>query len=269
MIPVALSLSSNEALYVDGDLARLVQSVGKLLTNAAKYTDAQGRIRVQTRTHESSAIIEVTDNGAGIASELLPRIFDLFVQSDRTLDRAQGGLGIGLSVVKCLIEMHGGEVGARSAGVGLGSTFELRLPRIADPERPREELTAVKAPPQRIVVVDDNADAAQSLAALLACVGHLTRGALSSEEALACAGDFEPHLALLDIGLPRMNGYELASHLRSASKLKDVRLIALTGYGQAEDRERALAAGFDEHLVKPVVLASLHRMLAETSRAER
>jgi PAS domain S-box-containing protein len=254
-------VSSYEALYVNGDLIRLVQCVGNLLANAAKYTDPGGKIRVQTRAEDSQAVIEVTDNGAGITPELLPRVFDLFVQSDRTLDRAQGGLGIGLSIVKRLTEMHDGRVTARSPGPGLGATFEIRLPRISPPQS-RHEAERIPVPPQRILIVDDNADSAHSLALLLTLGGHTTRVALSSEEALGCAEDFEPQAALLDIGLPRMNGYELAQRLRRVPKLTALRLIALTGYGQAQDRERALSAGFDEHLVKPVDLASLERVLA-------
>jgi PAS domain S-box-containing protein len=259
-------VSHYEPLYVDGDLVRLVQCVGNLLANAAKYTDPGGKIRVQTRAEDAQAVIEVTDNGAGIGPELLPRVFDLFVQSDRTLDRAQGGLGIGLSIVKRLTEMHAGQVTAHSPGPGLGSTFAIRLPRIARPEV-MPETGAIRAPPQRILIVDDNADSAHSLALLLTLSGHTTRVALSSEEALAGAVSFEPQVALLDIGLPRMNGYELARRLRRAPNLAAVRLIALTGYGQTEDRERALAAGFDDHLIKPVDLSALERALTSRSSA--
>jgi signal transduction histidine kinase len=257
-------VSSGEPLYVNGDLTRLVQCVGNVLANAAKYTDRGGKIRVQARAEGSHAVIEVTDNGSGISPELLPRVFDLFMQSDRTLDRAQGGLGIGLSIVKRLIEMHDGQVTARSPGLGQGATFEMRLPRIKRPQERRAD-PVIKINPLRILVVDDNADAAQTLALLLACNGHATRVALSSEEALEFAESFEPQVALLDIGLPRMNGYELAQRFRSARNLKAVRLIALTGYGLAEDRERALAAGFDAHLVKPVDLSALESTLAEMS----
>lgn len=258
-------VSSGEPLYVNGDLTRLVQCVGNVLANAAKYTDQSGKIRVEARGEDSHAVVEVTDNGSGIAPDLLPRVFDLFMQSDRTLDRAQGGLGIGLSIVKRLIEMHHGQVTARSAGLGRGATFEMRLPRITRPqERPEEPVIKVDA--QRILIVDDNADAAQTLALLLASSGHATCVALSSEEALECAESFAPQVALLDIGLPRMNGYELAQRFRGAPKLNAVRLIALTGYGQAEDRERALAAGFDDHLVKPVDLSALDRALADRNQ---
>ena len=257
-------VNGREPLYVDGDLTRLVQCFVNVLANAAKYTQPGGKIRVQTRAEDAHAVIEVTDNGSGVAPELLPRLFDLFVQSDRTLDRAQGGLGIGLSIVKQLIEMHDGRVTARSAGLGLGATFEMRLPRIERPQA-RPEEPAIKAPPQRILVVDDNEDAAQSLALLLSCGGHTTRAALSSEEALECVESFAPQIALLDIGLPRMSGYELAQRFRRDPKLRAVRLVALTGYGQAEDRARALHAGFDDHLVKPVDLAVLERTLAAIS----
>jgi signal transduction histidine kinase len=257
-------VSSYEGLYVSGDLIRLVQCVSNLLTNAAKYTDPGGKIRVQTRSDGAQAVIEVTDNGAGIAPELLPRVFDLFVQSDRTLDRAQGGLGIGLSLVKRLTEMHQGHVTARSPGPGLGSTFEIRLPWIARPLGTRE-IRRTKALPHRILIVDDNADAANSLALLLTLDGHTTRVALSSEDALGCAELFEPQVALLDIGLPRVNGYELAQKLRAVPGLRNLRLIALTGYGQADDREQALGAGFDNHLVKPVDLPSLEHLLAAMS----
>ncbi len=172
-------VSSDEPLYVNGDLTRLVQCVGNVLANAAKYTDRGGKIRVQARGEDSHAVIEVADNGSGIAPDLLPRVFDLFMQSDRTLDRAQGGLGIGLSIVKRLIEMHYGQVMARSPGLGCGATFEMRLPRITRPRERREE-PVIKATPQRILIVDDNADAAQTMALLLESSGHVTRVTLSS-----------------------------------------------------------------------------------------
>ena len=198
----------------------------------------------------------------GIAAELLPRIFDLFVQSDRTLDRAQGGLGIGLSVVKRLIEMHDGEVSARSAGLGHGSTFELRLPRTARPEAVPPTGVPLKAPPRRVLVVDDNVDAANSLAMLLGVEGHEAQVAYGSREALERIESFQPDVALLDIGLPEINGYELAQRLRVLPQLEGLRLIALTGYGQPEDHERTRAAGFDDHLVKPVDTSTLERTLA-------
>jgi signal transduction histidine kinase/DNA-binding response OmpR family regulator len=255
------STSSSYELYVEGDLPRLIQCVVNILGNSIKYTDAGGEIRIQTRAEGELAVIEITDNGAGIAPELMPRIFDLFVQGDRTLDRAQGGLGIGLSVVRRLIEMHNGEVAGASPGVGLGATFQIRLPRI---ERPRPQSLENPQPQmgsKRILVVDDNADAAESLAMLLSLQGHEARVALHGEEALAKARGFKPDVAFLDLGLPDMNGYELAARLRTMPELQAMRLVALTGYGRSEDRHRTQAAGFDEHLVKPVDLAALARAL--------
>ncbi len=256
---------NSEALYVSGDRTRLVQCVVNLLTNAVKYTDPGGEIQLRARAEDSSAIIEVTDTGAGIPPELLPRIFDLYVQSDRTLDRAQGGLGIGLSIVKRLIELHEGEVTAHSGGLGRGSTFQIRLPRIAQPAVGigREAYTAM---PRRVLVVDDNADAANTLALLLSLAGHETLVAFSGAEALERVVAFRPDVALLDIGIPDINGYELARRFRAGRELQSVRLVALTGYGQLEDRQRALAAGFDDHLVKPVSLSALQSALAGVSR---
>ena len=218
--------------------------------------------RSAVRAEAMDAYIEISDNGTGIAPELLSRVFDLFVQSERTLDRAQGGLGIGLAVVKRLVEMHSGEVRARSAGLGLGSTFEIRLPRIARPVTAAAVGPSFKAQPKHVLVVDDNADAADSLSMLLLLQGHQTQVAYSAKEALARVEVFRPDVALVDIGLPEMNGYELAKKLRATSSLNGVRLVALTGYGQAEDYERSRAAGFDDHLVKPVALAKLERALA-------
>ncbi|HVC30352.1 MAG TPA: ATP-binding protein [Steroidobacteraceae bacterium] len=255
------STTSSYELYVEGDLARLIQSVVNVLGNAVKYTDAPGEIRIQTRAEGDRAVIEVSDNGAGIAPELLPRIFDLFVQGDRTLDRAEGGLGIGLCVVKRLIEMHAGEIIAESPGIGLGATFQIRLPRIGRPQPQLLESPQTDAPPKRILVVDDNSDAAEALAVLLGLQGHETRAALSGREALEAAETFRPEVALLDLGLPGMDGYELAARLRAMPQLRGIRLVALTGYGRSEDRLRTQGAGFDDHLVKPVELAALARTL--------
>jgi signal transduction histidine kinase len=258
---------SGYELYVEGDLPRLVQCVVNVLGNAIKYTDAGGAIRVQTRAEGELAVIEVTDNGAGIAPELLPRIFDLFVQGDRTLDRADGGLGIGLSVVKRLIEMHQGEVIAASPGIGLGADFQMRLPRIERPQSQASNTPQGQTSPMRILVVDDNADAAESLAMLLGLQGHETRVALSGREALEAVESFRPDVALLDLGLPTLDGYELAARLRAIPRLVGVRLVALTGYGRSEDRQRTRAAGFDEHLVKPVDLAALTRALVSSRQS--
>lgn len=262
---LAVTASSYQPLYVQGDFARLVQCVGNILANAIKYTEPEGEVAVRTHGDERTAYIEVSDTGTGIAPELLPRIFDLFVQSERTLDRSQGGLGIGLAVVKRLIEMHKGEVSARSAGVGRGATFEIRLPRIARPALADADAALFASAPRRVLIVDDNKDAANSLAMLLKLQGHETHVVYSAREALACVETFKPDVGLLDVGLPEMHGYELAKRLRAGPQMQGLRLVALTGYGQAEDRQRALAAGFDHHLVKPVDLDALERTLAGIS----
>jgi signal transduction histidine kinase len=253
--------SSHEPLYVQGDFTRLVQCVVNILTNAVKFSEPCGQIRLRTEAQSSEAIIEVSDDGAGIASELLPGLFEIFVQGHCTLDRAQGGLGIGLSITKQLIEMHAGKVRAASPGLGFGSTFEIRLPRISPPAEQRQRPT-FRAQPRRVLIVDDNADSAHARALLLTHGGHETQVALSGQEALERIESFQPDVALLDIGMPGMDGYELARRLRAIPRLKSIRLVALTGYGQIEDRERAFAAGFDEHLVKPVDLEVLERTLA-------
>ncbi len=260
-----LSRSGYEPLHVRGDFARLVQCLANLLGNASKYTEAGGEIRIAARAVGPDAVIEVADNGNGIAPELLPRVFDIFVQGDCSLDRAQGGLGIGLAVVKRLVEMHGGQVEARSAGVGACSTFEIRLPRVAGPGEASRDAEPFKPAPQRVLIVDDNEDAATSLGLLLDLGGHETAVAFSGQQALTLVEAFRPEVALLDIGLPQMSGHMLAERLRAMPALDGLRLIALTGYGQPEDRERSRAAGFDAHLVKPVDLAALERALAASA----
>ena len=250
-----------EAMYVYGDSARLVQCLVNLLANAAKYTDAGGTIRIDVRQRDSQAIVTISDTGMGITKELLPQIFELFVQSERSLDRSQGGLGIGLSVVKRLVEMHGGAVAAHSPGAGQGSTFEVRLPVIAPPGEKRVEEEGASVAGRRILIVDDNSDAADSLALLLRLNGHNTESVYVPEEALERTLQFRPQIVLLDIGLPGIDGYEVARRIRARDAA--VRLIALTGYGQRDDIERARAAGFDAHLIKPVDLAALDRLLAE------
>jgi signal transduction histidine kinase/CheY-like chemotaxis protein len=253
---------SYEPLYVVGDVTRLVQSLVNVLTNAAKYTDRGGKIRVHTRSSADDVFIEVSDNGVGISAELMPQIFELFVQGDRTLDRSEGGLGIGLAVVKKLIEMHGGQISARSEGLGKGSTFELRLPRAPAPVAADAQAASANASVRRVLVVDDNIDAADSLALLLGLEGHQTECAYTAAGALQRVSAFAPQVVLLDIGLPDMDGYEVARRLRALPTGAAMTLVALTGYGQAEDRERALASGFDTHLVKPVDLVALARILA-------
>ncbi len=258
-----------QPLYVLGDNARLVQCVGNVLTNSAKYTDPEGQITIRSFAADGMAVLQVTDNGVGISPDLLPRIFDLFVQSERTLDRSQGGLGIGLSVVKRLIDMHGGTVVARSAGIGHGTTFEIRLPIIARPRAVVDPHPPVDLAAHRILIVDDNVDAADTLALLLELEGHETQAVYVSADAVERAQSFAPDFILLDIGLPGMNGYELAQKFRSMPELKDARLIALTGYGKSEDHQRTKAAGFNDHLVKPVDAATLKLALARASNTDK
>ena len=259
-------MAQRQPLYVNGDSARLVQCVVNVLANAAKYTDSGGRIRIEARVDDGNAVIAVTDTGIGISPELLPRVFDLFVQGDRTLDRAQGGLGIGLSVVHRLIEMHGGEVAARSEGVGKGSVFEIHLPYVGEPELKATPAQRPTGKACRILIVDDNVDSADSLAMVLKYDGHETERVYSSRDVLSKALAFKPDVVLLDIGLPDIDGYEIARRLRAAPELASVRLVALTGYGQPEDKLRTRDAGFDDHLVKPVEFPALERAIAAVAR---
>ena len=245
--------------YVSGDHARLVQCVANVLTNAGKYTDPGGEIRIEMHSDGSQAVIAIIDNGVGIPAQLLPQIFDLFVQSNRSLDRSQGGLGIGLSVVRRLIEMHGGSVSAASDGPGRGARFEIILPVIHSADEMREEPSEQSAVRRRILIVDDNADSADSLAMILNLCGHVAEPVYGAAEALERAAALDPEIVLLDIGLPGMDGYEVARLLRSRGS--SARLVALTGYGQPEDVRRAEDAGFDTHLVKPVDLQHLLRDL--------
>ena len=256
-------IQAHEPVYVKGDSSRLVQALSNILTNAAKYTQPHGQIRVRVEVRGDMVAIEVSDNGAGISADLLPRVFDLFTQSERTLDRAQGGLGIGLSIVKQLIEMHGGECAARSAGVGQGSTFEIRLPRSQPIAEAAPNPLESSRTSRRILIVDDNVDAATSLAEILRLEGHQCQTVFSADEALELATALCPDFVLLDIGLPGLDGYEVARRLRQIDGLQDVGLFALTGYGQADDLERARVAGFDGHFTKPLDFRQLEIALAQ------
>jgi PAS domain S-box-containing protein len=258
-------LANSRALYVDGDMTRLVQCVVNILTNAAKYTDTGGRIRIETHAEGHDAIVTIADSGVGISTELLPRVFDLFVQGERTLDRSLGGLGIGLSVARRLIEMHGGRLSAFSPGLGQGATFEIRLPRLERPHEMDGPTPVEVSTPKRILIVDDNADAANSLALVLGLDGHVTEAVYSATEALSRAESFKPEVILLDIGLPEMDGYEVALRLRQRPELASTRIVALTGYGQSDDIQRAREVGFDDHLTKPVDFNALARALAAST----
>ncbi|MBA3817510.1 MAG: PAS domain S-box protein [Deltaproteobacteria bacterium] len=256
------------ALVVDVDRGRMTQVLANLLTNAAKYTPSGGRIAITATREADEVVIAVEDTGVGISGELLPRVFDLFVQARQTLDRAQGGLGLGLALVKNLVAMHDGTVSAASPGLGHGSTFTVRLPRVeatATEERSSSPpIVASASHLQRVLIVDDNADGADMLAEALGSLGYRTAVAHDGPEALRVAGEFAPHVALLDIGLPVMDGFELAARLRA--QWSDVKLVAITGYGQESDRQRTRGAGFQAHLTKPVDLENLANLLVELCR---
>ncbi|MGI4721637.1 MAG: ATP-binding protein [Janthinobacterium lividum] len=253
-----------QPLHVSGDRTRLVQVVSNILNNAAKYTPSGGRITLRVRSEDGEAVIAVCDNGQGIDPQVLPYIFDLFTQAERTPDRSQGGLGIGLALVKSLVALHGGRVAAYSEGANQGSEFVIRLPLLQSP--PVEEEAPGEAHahegPVRVLVVDDNADAAQMLATLLEAHGHAVSVEYDGTGGLARAVRERPEVMLLDIGLPDIDGHELARRLRASPETAQATLVALTGYGQSDDRERAYEAGFDRHLVKPADLSELLRILA-------
>jgi two-component system CheB/CheR fusion protein len=250
-----------------GDTIRLAQVIANLLTNAAKYTTKPDRITVTLAKEEADAVVAVKDEGEGIAPELLPRIFDLFVQGDHTLARSQGGLGIGLTLVRRLVEMHNGQVTASSGGKGKGSLFSVRLPLLPESvrgdERPRPGVTVPRrGPSRRVLVVDDNVDAANSIAKILRLFGHEVECVYDGPSALALAETFRPDVFVLDIGLPGMDGYELARRLRADHAFQRTPLLAVTGYGQDEDRSRSREAGFNYHLAKPVDPEVLHDIVA-------
>jgi CheY-like chemotaxis protein/nitrogen-specific signal transduction histidine kinase len=259
-----VTTASAEPLYVDADRARIVQALANVLANAAKYTGPRGVIRVRWRREGPAAVIEIEDNGMGIPPMLLPRVFDLFVQGDRSADRSQGGLGIGLSVVRRLVEMHGGVVTAASEGVaGQGSTFTIRMPLLDIAGEKEASLPRGNSDSQRVLVVDDNVDAADSLVILLNMSGHETKAAYDGSQAIELARAFAPNVVLLDIGLPGMDGYETAARLRAEHG--GIAIVAVTGYGSAADVERARSAGFDAHITKPVAFDELKAVLAEVA----
>jgi PAS domain S-box-containing protein len=259
-----------EEMWVEGDHVRLEQVLGNLLNNAAKYTDTRGEISLSAERTEGSVFIRVRDTGIGIDPMMLSRVFDLFVQAERRTELSAGGVGIGLSLVKRLVELHGGRVEAFSAGPGRGSEFVVRLPAAAPPtvaDKKEEAGAEVSLPSRglRVLLVDDNADSADGLGMLLELQGHEIRVAYDGETALETARSFRPQVALLDIGMPLMDGYELARRLRAAPETQGVLLVAMTGWGQEEDQRKSREAGFAHHLVKPFEPATLEKLLADVS----
>jgi signal transduction histidine kinase/ActR/RegA family two-component response regulator len=249
--------------WVEGDRVRLEQIVGNLLANAIKYSAVGGRVMLSVEPSEDEVVLRVKDEGVGIPPEVLPRVFDLFVQAERTLDRSQGGLGIGLTLVRRLTELHGGSVSATSAGTGEGSEFVVRLP-LAPPAEDRDEATRPLERParsRRVLVVEDNDDMRQLLAEIVRRLGHSVEAAADGREGLDRALSSSPDVVLLDLGLPELDGYEVARRLRARFGAS-ITLIAVSGYGQPDDRRRAIDAGFDRHVTKPLTSDTLGKILA-------
>jgi CheY-like chemotaxis protein/two-component sensor histidine kinase len=267
---VSVAVSPDD-LQVEADPMRVEEIVVNLLTNAAKYTKPGGRIAVMVERQANEAVIRVHDSGMGIAPDVLPRVFNLFAQSRRSLDRSYGGLGIGLTIARRLVELHGGQIEAHSEGIGKGAEFVVRLPALETVPQAvsSRDLSGVgsstmpaKKNRARVMVVEDSPDTAESLAMLLELVGHEVRVVHNGAAALDEAQVNVPDVILVDIGLPGMDGYEVARRIRQHPDLKHVVLAALTGYGREEDRQRCLAAGFDYHIVKPVNPDSLQELVA-------
>jgi PAS domain S-box-containing protein len=283
-LDVALELADDaddalayEAVLVNGDRKRLVQVFANLLGNAAKYTPDGGQIGVRVAVHDDEIEVEVVDDGIGMSAHLLARAFELFSQGERSADRSQGGLGVGLALARSLVELHGGRVRAASDGPGRGSRFSVSLPRLrqqpaAEVPHDSEPAAAPAAAPLQVLIVDDNVDAAQILAMYIEALGHRADVLHSPSEALARLQDDKrarPDLCVLDIGLPEFDGYELAARLRAIPGLDGLPLVALSGYGQAQDKEKALAAGFDRHVVKPIQGSDVMELLAGAERARK
>ncbi len=265
---LVLALPS-EPIPLEADASRLAQVFANLLNNAAKFTPAGGRIDVSAALEGDSAVVRVADDGIGIGSGMQSRVFDLFVQADTSVERSRGGLGIGLSLARGLVELHGGGIEVRSDGPGRGSEFTVRLPvrppppAPAQPSPPADLAAAAPAgPPCRILVVDDNRDAARSMARVLRLTGHDTEVAHDGLEALALGAAFRPDVVVMDIGMPRLNGHDAARRMREQPWGRDATLVALTGWGSAQDRQRSREAGFDHHLVKPADLQEIQRIIA-------
>ena len=241
------------------------QVISNLLNNAVKFTPHGGTVSVQAVRDNDWAVLRVRDTGRGITPDLLPRIFDLFTQGDRSLDRSEGGLGIGLTLVENLVRMHSGSIEARSEGAGLGSEFIVRLPIVATVPASNAETVAASIPGQskQILIIEDNVDAADTLAMMLQTMGHEAHAAYDGPSGLKDFVQWRPSVVLLDIGLPGMNGFEVAQRLRASSPKNHLKIIALSGYGSDSDRERSRNAGFDHHLVKPVGFDALEKVLNE------
>ena len=261
----------DESLVVDVDLVRMAQVLGNLLNNSAKYTERGGRIWLAAERQDAEVVVTVRDNGVGIAAEALPGIFDMFSQVAQSLERSQGGLGIGLTLVKRIVQMHGGTIEADSAGIGKGSEFRVRFPALLESTGPVVDMIEPQAHATalRILVVDDNRDGADSLAMMLRVLGNDTRTAYDGEEAVAAAAEYRPEVVLLDIGMPKLNGYEACRRIREQPFGKDVVVIAQTGWGQDEDRQRSRAAGFDHHMVKPLDPVAVTTLLADLEPMRR
>jgi PAS domain S-box-containing protein len=254
-----------EPIFVDADVTRLSQVFANLLNNAAKFTESGGHVSLSVQREGSSAVVSVHDTGVGIPPSMLPKVFEMFTQVDRSLERTHGGLGIGLTIVKRLVEMHGGTIEARSGGYGMGSEFVLRLPAVAAAVKPNaaENGDGVQnGARRRVLVVDDNVDAAESLSMMLEIMGNETRMAHDGLEALDAAAGFHPDVVLLDIGMPRLNGFDACRRMREQPWGDNLVIVALTGWGQNEDRQRSHEAGFDMHMVKPVDPVDLEKLLA-------
>ncbi len=263
---LALNLSGTP-IWVHGDFARLAQVIGNLLNNGAKYTAEGGRIELAASADRGEAVISVRDNGIGIEADLLPHVFELFTQGEQTLDRSQGGLGVGLTVVQRLVELHQGRVEVHSDGVGKGALFRICLPCISEvaerqPAQEQAPLELPKAGGRRVLVIDDNMDAAESIAVFLRLEGHEVRTVSDGPQALAIAQVFAPQVAVVDIGLPGMNGYEVVRRLKQKGAQAPGLLIALTGYGQKDDRARSEEAGFHHHFVKPADPRDIQSVIA-------
>lgn len=255
---------SPQMIFLNGDRSRLVQVVGNLLQNAAKFTMSGGKVRVSVESNlkQNRAFIRVADNGIGMGPDLLPRLFIPFMQADNSLDRGRGGLGLGLALSKGLVNLHGGEILAHSAGIGQGSEFIIILPVLENPtSKPQVPHCETSGHKSRVLIVEDNADIAQSLRELLELDGHQVIVTYNGAEGIKMAQEHLPEVMLCDIGLPGINGYEVAKIIRSNKALKNILLVAMTGYALPEDLRQAANAGFDCHLAKPVNLSELYNIL--------